>query len=184
MSRFSSFSMACNMGWLVDALLLAVVLTEVKTLIPPWSFIALNTYQNGEAINLIDWGWTSLPSSDFSLAFWVYVSTATSSDPSIVYIQSGSESSKEFFWNNDGLLMWDQNPFFFVGSPAVVSRTTYTYKAWFHLVITTSGSSLCEVLTLRVGAQNQRCAPAISLLSTTTIIAPYIYSDSFIVKSM
>ena len=168
----------------MDALLLAVVLTEVKILIPPWSFIALNTNQSGEAFNLIDWSWTSLPSSDFCLAFWVYVSTAVECNSGIFSIQLGDRS--DFMcWNNDDSLAWYDNVFLLDGSPLVVSRTTSSPKVWFHFVLTSDGSSLCEVLTLRVGNQNQRCQDTtFTLDSTTQIIAPAIFGTPIIVKSM
>ena len=85
------------MRWLVDALLLAVVVSEVKTLIPPWTIIALNSYGNGGDFNLLTWNWVgSMPSSDFCLSFWVYVSTSTPSDPDILHIEFGT-TQREFF---------------------------------------------------------------------------------------
>ena len=170
------------MGWLVDALLLAAVLTEVKTLIPPWTFIALNTNQSGEAIKLITWDWvSSMPSSDFCLSFWIYADTATSDMVDLLNIYF-NPSRLEIYWQQVfDLMLWQPNIF---ASSVVISRDSYAYKPWFHLVLATNGSSLCAIITLRVGTQNQRCTTnPFSLSSTSRIYAPYpLSSSNFIVK--
>ena len=174
------------MGRLLDGLLLAAVLAEVKTLIPPWTFIPLITYENGAGFKLETWSWvSSMPSSDFCLSFWVYVNTETVFPSFILGISYGSNGSNEklLYWTLDNKLEWHPTPFSFDGSPLVVSRTTYPKKLWFHFVLTSDKTSLCEIITLRFGSQNKRCqTPTVSLDSTSKIMAPITY-DTFRVKS-
>ena len=171
-----------NMGFLVDFLLFAVVLTEVKTLIPPWTFIALDTASSGGAFSLTDWTWATMPSADFCLAFWIYVDPVTTQGSHLVYIASPVATVALIWYSDDTIRL---NRFSFDNAPLSISRTSYTPKLWLHVVLTTNGDAICEILSLRVGNQNQRCKTAsLPLLSTAQIFAPHYSSGPFKVKSM
>ena len=71
---------------------------EVKTLIPPWTFIPLITSANGGAINLISGDWVSpMPSSDFCLSLRILLGKSISSTPDFISIYNGT-TNLNYYW--------------------------------------------------------------------------------------
>ena len=169
------------MGRLSTLLLLVALNSVMRRLIDRWNVITLDTTADGEAVAVTDWSWvTSLPTSDFCLSVWMNPGPYVGDDCDWLYFHF-EQYEFGLFRRNSKFLLYAYSDHYGLYEPGDAAPQ----GVWFHVVLGVTGTTAYYVYTLRPGEPVLHSYDfELKLTSTSTLLAPNIYTSRFLVRTM